>query len=452
MEWILQALWNERYLMERDNLRTVSGKSVEIIHPGNWNVEAGPDFIDAVLRIDNELCRGDIEIHHTPEDWHRHGHTASNGYENVILHVVWKDQQNKPSANLPPCLVMKEHLQPVWLRLVEEFTERGYPYSRKIAPGRCALQTARLENKAIRDFLTGAGLARFREKSRVLLERSLSVGFEQTAYEVFFEALGYKSNRTGFLNLTKLLPLERLREIKPFLSRLAALLGTAGFLTDPTRRPIAADKELRAFNRELWDRWWRLGIESTDIPWCKHGIRPANRPERRLQAGCMILEKWDYSPLLAWSRELKTSASPRETIRNLPLLFATVPNHEFTKVTELTGGENVKLGRKRILDITANLILPLLHAKARHDNDQARGVWTEAVFAALPRLQDNRTLREISHRLLVPASREREVAPGAVHQQGLLAVSRNFCQENDCNCTICPLSRQTVFEKALGHN
>ena len=59
-EHFLQILWNERYLL--DTLSCGNGASLQIIHQGDWNVAAGPDFRDAALIINGKLVRGDVEI------------------------------------------------------------------------------------------------------------------------------------------------------------------------------------------------------------------------------------------------------------------------------------------------------------------------------------------------------------------------------------------------------
>ncbi len=448
-EWVLQALWNESYLRERDDLRTEDGARVEIIHPGNWNLEAGPDFLDAVLRLDGVRRRGDVEIHRCPGDWRAHGHDVDPRYDKVIMHVVWEPGRSSASEGLPPCLAMKNYLSPQWLRLLSEAAAEGYPYSRKVAPGQCALQTARLEDAVVREFLTAAGLHRFRIKSRRILDRALAVGFPQTAYEAFWEALGYKANSQAFQSLARALPLARLREIKEPSSRLAALLGSSGFLVDPTRRADRSRIPHPSLNQELWHRWWKLGLPPLSPSWRRHGMRPANRPERRLPVGWSLLEKWHYQPVEAWSRGLPPEADPNSLVRALQALFDFSPTSEFTRVLALNNAPSASLGQHRTLDLAVNAVLPLLHARACQDRETARQQWAESAFLNLPKLQENRVSKQITHRLLVPASRRREIVKGAAQQQGLLAVAWDFCRQMANNCEICPLTNREMFEKCL---
>lgn len=90
MEKILHYLWEHKILPLRP-LRTTDGKAVEVINPGLPNYDAGPDFSGAHVRIDGVLWVGDVEIHEKTSDWFHHHHDKDPRYQNIILHVVLKD-------------------------------------------------------------------------------------------------------------------------------------------------------------------------------------------------------------------------------------------------------------------------------------------------------------------------------------------------------------------------
>lgn len=48
----------------------------------------GPDYRDAVLKIDGRRLCGSVEFHLHTADWMRHRHQHNPGYDDVILHVV----------------------------------------------------------------------------------------------------------------------------------------------------------------------------------------------------------------------------------------------------------------------------------------------------------------------------------------------------------------------------
>ena len=83
MELLYQYLWKQR-MMGRKCL-TVRGDDVEIIYAGIHNRDAGPDFLNARLRINGREWIGNVEIHVKASDWRRHGHDADPAYGNCLM-------------------------------------------------------------------------------------------------------------------------------------------------------------------------------------------------------------------------------------------------------------------------------------------------------------------------------------------------------------------------------
>ena len=102
--------WTERHLqcvwynasLRPDALATDDGEPVEVESCGRWNLEAGPDFLDAVLLVGTERRRlvGDVEVHIRPSGWTQHRHNADPRYANVIAHVTYFPGPR--AADLPP--------------------------------------------------------------------------------------------------------------------------------------------------------------------------------------------------------------------------------------------------------------------------------------------------------------------------------------------------------------
>lgn len=86
-EKFLHHVWKFGWFSSTD-LRTNTGQKIEILHPGIHNHNAGPDFMNARIRIDETLWWGNVEIHIRASDWHKHQHEGDENYKNVILHVV----------------------------------------------------------------------------------------------------------------------------------------------------------------------------------------------------------------------------------------------------------------------------------------------------------------------------------------------------------------------------
>ncbi|RZK65239.1 MAG: DUF2851 family protein, partial [Pedobacter sp.] len=89
-ENFLFFIWRYRLLHQARQI-CVAGELLEIIHPGNLNTHAGPDFTESRLLIDGRHWAGNVEIHTKSSDWQLHRHQINEAYESVILHVVYEN-------------------------------------------------------------------------------------------------------------------------------------------------------------------------------------------------------------------------------------------------------------------------------------------------------------------------------------------------------------------------
>ena len=89
-EKFLHYVWKLQYF-DKKELKTSSNESVVILHPGILNTDAGPDFLNAKVKVGDITWFGNIEIHTRSSDWKLHQHADDNAYNNVILHVVYSN-------------------------------------------------------------------------------------------------------------------------------------------------------------------------------------------------------------------------------------------------------------------------------------------------------------------------------------------------------------------------
>ena len=73
------------YLFEYQLLKNTE---FEILSSGQKNNDAGPDFFNAKIKIDNTIWAGNVEIHIRSSDWEKHQHHKNKAYDNIILHLV----------------------------------------------------------------------------------------------------------------------------------------------------------------------------------------------------------------------------------------------------------------------------------------------------------------------------------------------------------------------------
>lgn len=435
-ERFLQVLWNEQHFVR--DLRTTLGEALEIASPGTWNVGPGPDFLNACLAVDGRSVSGDVEVHRHVEDWCRHRHQGDLRYSNVVLHVVWGEPDDVVRGGPQRCFVLKNHLTAPWRRLLDRVDADIYPYARRVQPGKCAVQWAFTEADTVSDLLRAAGLARLEDKVVRLQRSGIRRGFDQAVYEHLFEALGYKANQTVFRRLATAVTLRDLRDLDGPEAREAALFGAAGLLPDPTTTKLPPESRSRA--ERLWDRWWAQGRGRIELAWARSRSRPLNSPERRLAAGAALMTKWGLHPARTLTALASSCETPRELLRQLRQCLAVTSSWDglasFT--TRLPRPAHL-LGPDRINDVVVNVVLPFLVAKARQSARNELEDLAVAAYLGAPRLQGNRPLSEVSHRLLVPPSRIREVARRACEQQGMLAIYRDFCLALSNNCENCPM-------------
>jgi hypothetical protein len=88
-EDFLHYIWLYKKL-DYTNLKTTNGEILTILNFGQYIQQAGPDFFNAQIVIDNQKWAGNIEIHIKSSDWYAHHHEKDDNYNNVILHVVWE--------------------------------------------------------------------------------------------------------------------------------------------------------------------------------------------------------------------------------------------------------------------------------------------------------------------------------------------------------------------------
>ncbi|HEY5791834.1 MAG TPA: DUF2851 family protein, partial [Chthoniobacterales bacterium] len=245
---------------------STDGREVELLDPGFWNREPGPDFTAATIRVDGTaLLHGDIELDPHALDWERHGHATNPAFSKVVLHVF-----SQPAART------------FFTRTSEHRNVLQVALSGPPRPSRNPDQGAVNRKTALR-LLEVAVRFRFHEKSRRLRQAVRLHGWPPALDQALARSLGYKRNSLPFLLLA-----QRCRWDHPHReSAEARLFGTAGFLA--AEQFETAPAGARAYLRKLWDQWWALREEGSRLilpadAWNLAGIRPANHPHRRLGA------------------------------------------------------------------------------------------------------------------------------------------------------------------------
>ena len=268
-ERFLYYLWENRLVTGR--LQTASGVPVTIVNPGFRNTNSGPDFLEAKIKIGEQLWAGHVEIHVRTSDWERHGHQYDKAYRNVILHVVY---EHDAEINSIPVLELKGHFDSTLLEHYEQLLASQH----WIACQRCLDQVSPFVKLT---WLDRVAIERLEDKSRVvarLLEAN-KFDWEDVLYRLLLRYFGLKVNNESFEFLASILPFKTLLKHADQLHQVEAmLLGCAGFLEDDFEEdyPLLLKREFNVMRA-------KFGLLVMPVErWRYMRMRPMNFPTVRL--------------------------------------------------------------------------------------------------------------------------------------------------------------------------
>lgn len=442
----LQCVWADDRLRP-EGLATAEGEAVEVEFPGEWNKGPGPDFIGAVLKVGDGSRRlaGDVEIHIHPADWRRHGHADDPRYARVCAHVAYFPGALR-AEELPPG-ALQIALKPALDRAdgfsFDNIDLMAYPTAARAAPPPCRAAMLALPPEERGRILDAAGQTRLARRAEWLRMAMEDRGMAQTVYEETLAALGYRPNKIPFRRLARAVPLERLRDLSGGdpLKAYALLAGTAALLPDPTtafRRGPQPDAETRRFLRRCWDEWWHMAgacapSAFTAADWVRTGIRPPNRPERRLMAAAAL-----FAPARGLPERLEALAKRTGggTADDLMALLATddAPYwpHRLAYTSPPLAAPAALVGETRAQALAVNLLVPALAALG------ARAAGWPPVGELLPPEAPNAVTRIMADRLFGPGHDAR-LHSTALRRQGLIHLHHEHCLGDRSRCADCPV-------------
>ncbi len=315
----------------------------------------------------------------------------------------------------------------------------AYPVAARATPPPCREAMRRLSPTQRGEVLDAAGESRLRRRAELLQSAMLDRGPAQVLYEEVMAALGYRPNKAPFRRLARLLPLDRLREksagdpIRAF----ALLMGCSSLLPDPSSRRTW-DAETKIFLRRCWDTWWPLSDEflAHRIPrtdWSMVGIRPANRPERRLMAAAML-----FAPAPGLPEQMAVLArNPRGVPANSLLALFDLPDAPYwpnrLSFSSAPTKEPVALvGKSRAQAILVNLLLPAFAAMGAPAE-----AW-KSLIEDLPAEETNELIKQTALRLFGQDHAPRLYRSG-LRRQGLIQIHHDYCLGDRTLCAACPL-------------
>jgi len=353
-EDFLYYLWENRLLSKE--LSTVDGDAVTIISVGNRNYDSGPDFLDARIRIGDTLWIGHVEIHVFTSDWFRHGHQNDDAYNNVILHVVYNNDDERLST---PTLEVAGKFD---MEIYEKYSI--FVKSRRWIP--CEKLIAGIQQFTWLSWLERILVERLESEVRDVYSKLVANRFnwEETVYQRVMRYLGLKVNNDAFERLANLLPLRILRKhIDNPMQIEAMFFGCAGFLEQDFSDgyPVLLQREYKVLKSKF---------DLVTMPmsyWKFLRLRPPNFPTIRLAQMASVVSACDS--LFSKVRETKDL----ESMRNLFNVDVNEYWDTHFLFEKLSKEKKKAIGVAAIDVIIINAIIPVLFCYGIcHDNQELK--------------------------------------------------------------------------------
>lgn len=388
-EQLLQFIWRFQYYNHR-KLTSAKGESIHVISPGTYNTNQGPDFFNAKIRIAQTLWVGNVELHLCTSGWKKHGHDGDPNYSNVILHVVWEDDEAENNHSVP-VLELKTRISKILLDRYRELMN-----STSFIPCEKLIHTIPdLNWKSWQERLLAERLIRKASTVGDYLKQC-QYNWEEVFWWLLARNFGMKVNADAFEEVARSLPLKILRKHRNQIHQLEALLlGQAGLLKE--------DKSLQAEEYAFYNSKYQLKKTHTRMQFLR--MRPGSFPSVRLGQLAILIH--NSAHLFS---EIKESAS----VADVKKCFA--------------GVKKKRLGDDMVNNIIINSVVPILFAYGEYYKEEQY------------KLKALRWLEEIEteNNSIIKGFRNLNIkSNNAFDSQALIELKTQYCDCKNClNCGV----------------
>ncbi len=351
-EKLLQYIWQFQHF-NRDGLVTDKNEVIQVIHPGQLNHNQGPDFLDARIKIGTTILAGSIELHLKTSDWQKHNHSSDINYKNVILHVVYRNDEQQISTL--PLLELESRISNLLLQKYEQLmVNNNY-----IACSNSIVQVKEITWTAWKERLLAERLTRKSKKIFELFEKSHQ-HWEETFWWLLARNFGIKVNADAFEEMARSIPISVLARHKTQIHQVEALLfGQANLLAGNFN-----DDYLQLLQREYKFLQKKYDLNPIHTPVHFLRMRPGNFPTVRLAQLAMLV----FNSAHLFSKILEAS-----DVLEIKQLFSVTANdywHYHYRFDEASDYKPKKLGLTMISNIIINTAAPMVFAYGLHHKNE----------------------------------------------------------------------------------
>ena len=351
-ERLLQFIWQFQHF-NRKELRLDSGEVLQVLHPGQFNTDQGPDFREARIMIGKTLWVGHVELHVRTADWTRHAHDLDRNYDNVILHVVWRDEGPAPDRPLP-LLTLEDRVPKLLLKQYAKWMEGGH-----FIP--CGQQLGKVNELVWALWKERLVAERLIRRSVMIKEylRQNNHHWEEVFWWLLARNFGIRVNAEAFEAVARSISIRVLARHKNQIHQLEAfLLGQAGLLNREFSEdyPSMLRREYQFFQRKY--RWHPI---HQPVHFLR--MRPENFPTVRLAQLSMLIHQ--SSCLFSTVRELEDVGAV------VKLLQVTANDywHYHYVFDECRPCKPKRLGRQMVGNIIINTLVPAVFTYGSLNNE-----------------------------------------------------------------------------------
>ncbi len=337
--------------------QTTQGDLLEIQNFGELNSNAGPDFLNTRIKVDETIWAGSIEFHIKSSDWFAHGHQHDLRYNNVIVHFVLEDDKTV-LVNGKPLLtvVLKDKIdQQHYLKFLK-LTDSAKTIS-------CAAQLKDVPSVYVTQQKERALIQRLERKSEQIISdiKKLNGDLETAFYFSLARLFGGKVNGPAFESLISKISVRSLQKLSANEFAIPSILfGLSGLLPTDTR-DIYILSLITEFNFQK-EKLQLVSMEKSQFRFSR--MHPQGFPSIRLA---------QFSEVIRSNISVGDILSAEKSFRDIKELFKfELP--EFWE-THFTFGKPVKTKSNFLSDdfinlIFINTIVPFLFSVGRLESDE----------------------------------------------------------------------------------
>ena len=409
-EAFLHYLWQFQQF-DKSSLQTEAGDKISVLKTGILNTDAGPDFSHARLQINEIEWAGNVEIHIKSSDWKLHKHQQDEAYNNVILHVVWENDQpiDRNDGSLIPTLELKPITDISLLNTYQYLID-----NKAVIP--CEEHFAKVSNLSKFAILDKVLAKRLQQKAYIVgkIFEHNNGDWEETAYQLLARNFGFKLNSETFLRLAQNLPLKVLQKHRNNQTQIEAMLfGQAGLINK-----VDDYSEKMSYEYDFFAT--KFSLKTTQLSsheWKFLRTRPANFPTIRLaQLAKLITQQQSFFSLF-------TQTVSIENLRNALRIEQSAYWQKHYNFGKLASKELVGLGKDSINNILINTVIPLLACYSEKTDNQELMTRCVIFLEALPAEENHITAIWEGLGMTIKT---------AFDSQASIELYNNFCTQKRC--------------------